>query len=52
MSHLLIVAFLFREKRKRNQIRAQLTLPVNLSFRLKIRVEYTLANVIAVFTAC
>ena len=51
VSYALIVAFLFRLKRKRRQRKGQ-PLSVHVNSRVEARVACTLAIVIAVFTAC
>ena len=51
MSYLLIVAFLYKIKKKRNQLRAR-PLSVDVNSRVEVRVACTLAIVIGVFTAC
>ena len=51
VSYLLIVAFLFKIKRKRNQVRARPAI-ANVNSSVEVRVACTLAIVIGVFTAC
>ena len=51
VSYLLIVAFVFNLKRKRNKLRAR-PLSVDVNSSVEIRVACTLAIVIGVFTVC
>ena len=51
MSYLLIVTFLFKAEKKRNQIRPRPP-PVRANSQMEVRVACTLAIVIAVFTVC
>ncbi|XP_078373504.1 melanocyte-stimulating hormone receptor-like [Oculina patagonica] len=51
VSYLLIVAFLIKHRKRRNQLRVNSSREVNRS-RVEIRAAFTLAIVIGVFTAC
>ena len=51
MSYLLIVAFLFKQRKTRNRLRAR-SASVDVNSRMEIRVACTLAIVIGVFTIC